>query len=221
MVLFRSMATRPDSYPTAPTAPTTSRSADPSSEIYRLRELMPASGRMVVKIVDQPGAPTTIASDFPYPWKRSRPIAINFNRWQHLSRLQRDLLFLREVCWLTGMGWFQPQWQQGAMLLGAVITAFELAQGDGLGAMAAGAVVGGAGWQFWTQSRSPEREVQADRAAIAVAERRGYETIAAAKGLLTGIEAIAQLDGNSGLSFTEQVRCQTLRGILRPLNCPP
>ena len=194
--------------------------SDHSAEIYRLRELMPASGRMTVKIVDQPAAPQTLTSDFPYPWKRSRLIAINFNRWQQLSRSQRDLLFLREVCWLTEMRWFEPQWQQGAMLLGAVIVAFELAQGDGLGAMAAGALAGGAGWQLWRQNQSPEREVTVDRAAIAVAERRGYETIAAAKGLLTGIEAIAQLDGNNSLSFTEQVRCQTLRGMLRPLNRP-
>ncbi len=172
---------------------------------------------MVIKIVDQPNAAQTIASDFPYPWQKSRPITINFGRWQKLSRSQRDLLFLREVCWLTGMRWFEPQWQQGVILLGAVITAFEFAQGDGVGAIAAGALAGSAGWQLWNQKRSPEREAEADRAAIAIAERRGYDGIAAAKGLLTGIEAIAQFDNNGGLSFTEQVRCQTLRGMVRPV----
>ncbi|MEM9771878.1 MAG: DUF3318 domain-containing protein [Cyanobacteria bacterium P01_D01_bin.73] len=189
-----------------------------SSEMYRLRALIPASGRMVVKIVDAPEAVQTIASEFPYPWQRNRAIAIDFDRWLQLPEPQRDLLFLREVCWLTGMRWFEPQWQQGVALLAAVVTTFELAQGDGVGAIAAGALAGGAGWQWWQQRRSPERQVDADRGAIAVAQRRGYDTVAAATALLAGIEAIAVLDGNSGLSFTDQVRCQNLRGILNPLN---
>ena len=173
-----------------------------------------------MKIANQPMRLETIASEFPYPWQRDRAIAIDFNRWLRLSESQRDLLFLREVCWLTGMQWFEPQWQQGVALLGAVVMAFELAQGDGIGAIAAGGLASGAGWQWWQQRRSPEREVDADRRAIAVAQRRGYDTVAAAQALLTGIEAIAALDGNSGLSFTEQVRCQILRGILNPPNRP-
>ncbi|MGD1939438.1 MAG: DUF3318 domain-containing protein [Cyanophyceae cyanobacterium] len=187
-------------------------------EIYRLRELMPTSGQMVVKIVGTSETLETIASEFPYPWQRNRAIAIDFERWLQLSEPQRDLLFLREVCWLTGMRWFEPQWQQGVALLAAAVTAFELAQGDGVGAIAAGSLGGGAGWQWWQQRRSPEQQVNADRRGIAVAQRRGYDTVAAAGALLGGIEAIAVLDGNSGLSFIDQVRCQTLRGILNPLN---
>ncbi|MEM9244646.1 MAG: DUF3318 domain-containing protein [Cyanobacteria bacterium P01_F01_bin.153] len=190
------------------------------SEINRLQELVPGSGRMVVKVVDAPEAPQTITSEFPYPWRRNRAIAIDFDRWLQLPESQRDLLFLREVCWLTRMQWFEPQWQQGVALLAAVVMTFELAQGDGVGAIAAGALAGCAGWQWWQQRRSPERQVDADRGAISVAQRRGYDTVAAATALLAGIEAIAILDGNSGLSFTDQVRCQNLRGILNPLRSP-
>ncbi|MGB5962283.1 MAG: DUF3318 domain-containing protein, partial [Coleofasciculaceae cyanobacterium] len=51
---------------------------NPDPEIRRLIELMPASGRMLTKIVSKPQQNTVIESQLPLPWSQARPICINF-----------------------------------------------------------------------------------------------------------------------------------------------
>ncbi|MCG9885795.1 MAG: DUF3318 domain-containing protein [Cyanobacteria bacterium] len=187
--------------------------ASPDSEISRLHDLMPASGRMWIRIVPQPGLGCAIASPFPYPWQRQRQLQINFDLWRRLPRPQRDLLALRQCAWVMGVRWFAPNWYQAAVALGSVTVLVELGQADALGALVAGGLTGVAGAQIWRLNRRPEREIEADQDAIAIAQRRGYGQREATEQLLAAIEAAAALAGRP-LDFEELLRCQRLRSRL-------
>lgn len=182
-------------------------------EIRRLIELMPASGRMLTKIVSKPQQNTLIESPFPKPWSQQRPIYINFDLWRRLPRPQRDLLLLRTVCWLIGVKWFKPELYQGFILAGLLGGILELAQGDAVGVVVATGLSAIAGTQIWRSTRSSQAELDADENAIKVAIRRGYTETEAAQHLLAAIEAVAQIEGRSGLNFTELIRAQNLRAI--------
>jgi hypothetical protein len=182
-------------------------------ELDRLLDLMPASGRMVCKVVRDATVRGAIATDVPYPWKRARLIRIHLDRWGTLPQEQRDLLFLRAVCWLTAIRWFKPSFNQAVVAGGLVGMMVELWQGDAIGVVAAGGLVGLAGSQIWKSQRSPQRELEADEAAITVAQRRGYGRKDAARYLLDAIAAQAKLERRSGLNYLELVRTQNLKAI--------
>lgn len=186
---------------------------EPDFEIRRLLEVMPASGRMMTKLKSKPEQSVVIDSPFPMPWMRERPIWINFDLWGRLAKPQRDLLILRTVCWLTGVRWFRPNLYQGLVAAGVVGTVVELVQSDPVGIIVAGGLTAIAGTQVWRHNRSPERELEADEAALKVAQRRGYSESEAARSLLTAIEAVAELEGRPSLNFTELLRCQNLKAI--------
>lgn len=184
------------------------------SEIRRLLDLMPASGRMLTKIVNKPQQSKVVSTDFPYPWKRgNRPIYINFDLWKLLPTGARDLLLLRTVSWLTGVQWFKADLYQGVVLLGAVDSIIELTQGDALGFLVAGGLGALAGNQIWRRNRSSQKEIDADEGALKVAQRRGYSRTEAAKNLLRAIEEVAKIEGRSSLSFSELIRAQNLRAM--------
>ncbi|MBP0001488.1 MAG: DUF3318 domain-containing protein [Cyanobacteria bacterium SID2] len=195
---------------------------NPAPEIRRLLDLMPASGRMMTKIVSQPTLPQVIDTPFPLPWKRERPIFINFEYWKDLSQAQRDLLLLRTVCWQLEIRWFKLDLYRGFALAGIFATSIEVFQGDPVGIVAAGGLTAIALNQVWRKTKSEESELAADEAAIAVAQRRGYEEVEAAKHLLSAIKAVADLEGRPGLSFTELIRGQNLRSIagVSPVGVP-
>jgi hypothetical protein len=186
---------------------------NPAPEIRRLLDLMPASGRMLTKIVSQPTLPKVIDTPFPLPWKRDRPILINFDYWRELSPPQRDLLLLRTVCWQIEIRWFKLDIYRGLGLAGVIATSVEVFQGDPVGIVAAGSLTAVALNQVWRKTKSSEWELAADEAAIAVAQRRGYSESEAARHLLSAIKAAAEIEGKPGLSFTELVRAQNLRAI--------
>jgi hypothetical protein len=186
---------------------------NPEPEIRRLIELMPASGRMLTKIVSKPQQHTVIESPFPLPWSQERPIYINFDLWRRLPKPQRDLLLLRTVTWLVSVKWFKPDLYQGVVLAGLLGGIVELAQGDAVGVVVATGLSALAGTQIWRGTRSSQSELDADETAIKVATRRGYTETEAAEHLLAGIEAVAKIEGRSGLNFTELLRSQNLRAI--------
>ena len=192
---------------------------NPEPEILRLLDLLPASARMTIKIVGRSEQPQVLSSALPLPWQRDRPIYVNFELWRRLPRPQRDLLMLRQSCWVMGVRWVEPNWYQGATLVGLASAAWQISQGDALGAVASGGLAGLAGWQIWRNNQRTERELEVDLDAIAVAVRRGYEEPEAARLLLEGIEAVAQLERRPGMEFLELLRCQRLRAIagLSPL----
>ncbi|OKH23486.1 hypothetical protein NIES593_09655 [Hydrococcus rivularis NIES-593] len=193
------------------------------SEIGRLLDMMPASGRMLTKIVSKPQQSKVIDTPFPMPWNRdNRPIYINFDLWRRLSQSQRDLLILRSVSILTGIKWFKPDVYQGIALAGLAGVAVELIQGDAVGMIVAGGLTAIAANQIWRSNRSVQRELDADEAAIKVALRRGYTEVEAAQSLLSAIEAVAELEGRPSLNFTELIRCQNLRAIAKisPVSVP-
>lgn len=195
---------------------------NPEPEIRRLIELMPASGRMLTKIVSKPQQTAVIESPFPPPWSQERPIFINFDLWRRLPKPQRDLLLLRTVSWLVGIKWFKPDLYQGVVLAGMLGGLVELVQGDAVGVVVATGLGALAATQILRSTRSTESQLDADAGAIKVATRRGYTETEAAKHLLAGIESVAQIEGRSGLNFTELIRSQNLRAIagLSPVGVP-
>lgn len=183
------------------------------AEIRRLLNVIPASSRMTVKIVSKPKQPKVIDATFPLPWTRERVISINFNFWSSLPEPQRDLLILQKVSWLTQVKWFQPQIYQGVAIAGLVAGVMESAQGDVLGVGVATGLSAMALLRIWRGNKSSELELNADLAAIAIAQRRGYSETEAAEHLLSAIEAIAGMQKNGSLDFNELIRCQNLRAI--------
>lgn len=195
---------------------------NPEPEIRRLIELMPASGRMLTKIVSRPQQNKVIESPFPMPWSQERPIFINFDLWRRLPKPQRDMLLLRTVTWLVSVKWLKPDLYQCVVLVGVLGGILELMQGDAVGVAVATGLSAIAGTQIWRSTRSSQTELDADEAAIKVAVRRGYSETEAAQNLLAAIESIADLEGRSGLNFTELIRSQNLKAIagLSPVGVP-
>ncbi|MBD0263015.1 MAG: DUF3318 domain-containing protein [Tolypothrix sp. Co-bin9] len=186
---------------------------EPNVEIRRLLDVMPASGRMTVKLVSKPEQSKVIDASFPLPWNQDRPVYINFDLWRRLKQPQRDLLLLRTITWLTGVKWFKPNIYQGVVLAGILGGFVESAQQDVVGVVAAGGLSAIALIRIWRTNTSQELELNADTAAIRIALRRGYSETEAAEHLLTAIETVAKIEGRSGLNFTELIRCQNLRAI--------
>lgn len=183
------------------------------AEIRRLLDVMPASGRMMTKIVPQSQQRLVIDSPFPLPWNQDRPIFINFDLWLRLPQPQRDLLLLRTVSWLLGIKWFKPDIYQGVVLAGLLGATVELVQGDPVGVLVAGGLSAIASSRIWRNTRSQESELNADEAAIKVAQRRGYSETEAATHLLSAIEAVRELEGRPSFNFTELIRYQNVRAI--------
>jgi hypothetical protein len=193
------------------------------TEISRLLDMMPASGRMLTKIVSKPQQSKVIDTPFPLPWNRdSRPIYINFDLWRRLSRPQRDLLILRATNILVNIKWFKPDLYQGIVLAGLAGVAVELIQADAVGIVVAGSLSAIAANQVWRSNRSVQRELDADEGAVKVALRRGYTEPEAAQHLLSALEAVAEIEGRPSLNFNELIRCQNLRAIAKvsPVNVP-
>lgn len=186
------------------------------SEIGRLLDLMPASGRMYCKIVENNQQAQIIAAKLPRPGQETRPIQINFALWEKLTQSQRDLLLLHTVSWLTSIQWFKPNLYQGLAAAGAGLTFLELLQTNAAGIITFGGLTVLAVVQIWRQNRSQDLQIAADEKAIQVAQRRGYTKTAAAQALAEAIETAAQIEGRPSLTVTELIRCQNLRAIAAP-----
>ncbi|EAZ92539.1 DUF3318 domain-containing protein [Crocosphaera chwakensis] len=184
------------------------------AEISRLLDIMPASGRMLTKIVSKPQQSKVIDAPFASPWNReSRPIYINFDLWRRLPRGQRDLLILRSTNRLINIRWFKPDVNQLIVLAGTIGLIVETGQGDAIGILIAGGLTAISARQIWRDNQSVQRELDTDEAAIKVALRRGYSEVEAAQNLLEAIENAAQLEGRSILGFTELIRTQHLKSL--------
>lgn len=195
---------------------------NPEPEIRRLRDLMPASGRMLTKIISKPQQTAVIETPFPMPWSRDRPIYINFDLWRRLPRPQRDMLLLNTVSWLLTIRWFKPDLYQGVVIAGLLGGMVELVQGDAVGVVVATGLSAIAGSQIWRSTRSCQTHLDADTDAIKVALRRGYTETEAAQHLLAAIESVADIEGRLSLNFTELIRSQNLRAIagISPVGVP-
>lgn len=184
-------------------------------EMRHLLELMPASGRMVTKIIPK-SQKKVIHTPFPYPWNwETRPLYINFELWAQLRREERDLLLLRSVCWLVQVQWFKADIYQGLTIASGGALAWELFRGDVVGVLVAGGLGAIALKQIWQGARSEARELDADTQGLKVALRRGYGQQDGAQALHQAIIRLAQLEGNRELDFVELMRCQKLQEIAR------
>jgi Protein of unknown function (DUF3318) len=194
---------------------------EPTVEIRRLLDVMPASGRMMTKIISKPEQQKVMESPFPLPWNQTRPIWINFDLWRRFSRPQRDLLLLSQVCWLMNVKWFKPDLYQGIAVAGLLAGTFQFSQGDSMGILVSGGLSAIALYQVWRTTRSNQAILDGDEAAIKVAIRRGYEESEAARYLFEAIELVSQLERRP-LDFTDLVRCQNLKAIagISPVGVP-
>ena len=184
------------------------------AEISRLFDMMPASGRMLTKIISQPQQSKVIDAPFAPPWNReSRPIYINFDLWRRLPRGQRDLLILRATSSLINIRWFKPDINQLIVLAGTIGLMVETGQGDAVGILIAAGLTAISIRQIWRDNRNIQRELDTDEAAIKVSLRRGYTEVEAAQNLLQGIENAAKIEGRSILNFTELIRSQHLKSL--------
>ncbi|MGB3136708.1 MAG: DUF3318 domain-containing protein [Nodosilinea sp.] len=184
---------------------------NPNAEIGRLRELMPATARMKTKLMLNDRQTNVIKAEFPRPWQQAHAVSINLDLWRRLAVGDRDLLFLRTVCWITLASVLKPSWYQalaGAGLAGGVI---ELVQGDAVGVVAAAGVTALAGWQILRAVSGPQVDITADDKAVQVAQRRGYDQAEAAAALIRAIETVPALEGRRVLTVNELIRCQNLR----------
>jgi len=186
---------------------------NPEPEIRRLRDLMPASGRMLTQVISKPQQTVVIDTPLPMPWSRNRPLYINFDLWRRLPRPQRDMLLLSSVSWLLNIRWFKPDLYQGVVIAGLLGGMVEFGQGDAVGVVVATGLSAIAGGQIWRRSRSCQTHLDADRDALNVALRRGYSETEAAQHLLAVIESVAEIEGRLSLNFTELIRAQNLRAI--------
>ena len=184
------------------------------AEISRLLDMMPASGRMLTKIISQPQQSKVIDAPFAPPWNReSRPIYINFDLWRRLPRGQRDLLILSATSSVINIRWFKPDINQLIVLAGTIGLMVETGQGDAVGILIAAGLTAISIRQIWRDNRNIQRELDTDEAAIKVSLRRGYTEVEAAQNLLQGIENAAKIEGRSILNFTELIRSQHLKSL--------
>ncbi len=190
-----------------------SESINPSPEIRRLLDVMPASGRMNSKIVSVASQTQVIDCGGSILRLEHRPIFLNFDLWSQLSQPQRDLLILRTVGWLKSSRWLKPELYQGGAVVGFIGTLVELMQGDAIGVVVAAGLGAIATTQIWRNTRGLPVELEADAFALKVAQRRGYSEPDAAQHLMNAIKAVGQLEGRTGLTFNELIRSQNLSAI--------
>ena len=192
-----------------------------NAEITRLKDLMPASGRMKTRIVIEDRQSTVVEAPFPRPWQRSHVITINWGLWQELPVSQRDLLFLHNVCWLMSVKLVKPELYQGVAAVGLLGTVFELFQTDAVGIVAAGGLTAIAASQVWRSNTGNQAKLDADDTAIRVAQRRGYSERDAVRHLLEAIETVPLIEGRGGMSYPELLRAQQRKSRLGTVNTPP
>ena len=184
-----------------------------NEEIARLRDLLPASWRMVTSIKSKPEQAEPVSSLQILPWQKGTQVNINFRLWRQLPEAQRDMLLLHEVSWRQQTKWLQTGAYQGiaaAAFIGGVV---EAVQGDVTG-MAIAILLGTIGInQILRKNKSSQIQIEADSEALDVAQKRGYSETEAARALLEAIPAVAKLIGRDKPEFTELIRCQNLRAI--------
>ena len=188
-------------------------SINPNTEIRRLLDVMPASGRMNSKIISNSAQTTVIECIGSLLKLENRPISINFSLWEQLPQPQRDLLILRTVGWLKSSRWLKPELYQIGAVAGLIGTLVEFAQGDAVGVVIAAGLGAISTTQIWRNSRGLQVELEADSLALKVAQRRGYSKKEAAQHLMNAIKTTAPLEGRASLTFNELIRSQNLSAI--------
>ncbi len=184
-----------------------------NEEIARLRDLLPASWRMVTSIKSKPEQAEPVSSLQILPWQKGTQVNINFRLWRQLPEAQRDMLLLHEVSWRQQTKWLQAGAYQGIATAAFVGGVVEAVQGDVTG-MAIAILLGTIGInQILRKNKSSQIQIEADREALDVAQKRGYSETEAARALLEAIPAVAKLIGRDKPEFTELIRCQNLRAI--------
>ncbi|MFS8778713.1 DUF3318 domain-containing protein [Synechococcus sp. W70.1] len=187
-------------------------------EIERLRDLLPASFRAWIKVVPHSGGERLLVSRRQAPWQPQGTIAIDFRRWQGIPQPHRDLLFLREVGWLSHRNWLQPGFYQLLALFGGITTLVELSLQHPFSALLAGGITALSVRQIWQSLNRESAPFDADEFALRRAQFRGYTRQEAAQHLAEALEQTLKLDPSDILTA---LRLQRLRTIARNLTPSP
>ena len=185
-----------------------------NSEISRLLDVMPASGRMLTKIVSKSGQLQVIETPFPFPWNRkNRLIYINFSLWCQLTEGQRDLLILRVILHLKDIYSFRFNLNRVILLFGILELFIKVLQKDALGISVFGVLIVIFIKQLWCNDRNIRKELDLDKETIKESLRRGYTKNTAAKNLLAGIENVAKLEGRAISKSKNLFRLEYLQSL--------
>ena len=184
-----------------------------NSEISRLLDVMPASGRMLTKIVSKSTQSEVIRIPFAFPWNRSkRLIYINFDLWYQLTEAQRDLLILRVGFHLQDVYSFKLNLNQFILSLGVLELFIKVLQRDTLGISIFGILIIIFTKQFWYGNQNIQKELDFDKDTIKASLKRGYRKDDAAKHLLEGIKKIAKLESHPKLE--SKIRLEYLQSFI-------
>lgn len=182
-------------------------------EIERLRDLLPATLRPVLRITVVSYGAAALIRLKPKPiWQPNGVIELDYSRWRSLPQGQRDLLFLREAGWFDSRTWLQPGLYQLIAAGGAIATVAEIAMQNPFSVVLAGGVTGLAVRQVWQNLNSDEAQYDADEFALRRAEYRGYERRAAARFLYEALEQTVQVDKTQVVNV---VRLQRLLAVAK------
>ncbi|MEB3273211.1 MAG: DUF3318 domain-containing protein [Prochlorothrix sp.] len=205
--------------PVPPSTPPPSDRATIDTELSRLLNLVPASGRHKTKLSINNQQPQVLMVPQPRPWHRQHRLTLNFTLWQQLSQPQQDLLLLRSVAWIMTVRWLKPEPYQGLIAIGMLGIGVEFLQADFVGLTTGLGLTALGGVQLWRRNHSPDRDLEADAGALRLAQRRGYPEQQAIEGLVSALDTVAHLE-HRHLSLMELVRGQTLRQRLNVPNSP-
>jgi Protein of unknown function (DUF3318) len=197
---------------------------DPTEEIIRLEDLLPASWRMQTKVIGGLERVPLISSTAPLPWNNRTKISLNLRLWSQLSRSQRDLVFLQEVAGRLLTRWVSPGIYQGLTLLALFGTVWQFTQSDLAGGSVGLLLILLSVERVKREQTGLPARLRADQESIRIAQKRGYGEKEAARSLLTGLEARELISestakGKSGSNsqnsseFEHLIRCQNLRAI--------
>lgn len=185
-----------------------------STEVRRLKDLLPASSRDRVDIIAAPDRQTdVIRGSRLLPWQRRLKIFIRPQAWQQFSPNQRSTLFLHKVGYHSPALTRPLDFYLALTALGAVSLVVEGAQRDPVGIAVSGGLTSLALWQLRRDQTNDRRLLAADAYAVDRLVLRGLPRLEAVKALGEALHIEAQLEGRSGNDLLDVLRYQNLKRL--------
>lgn len=185
-----------------------------TTEVIRLKELLPASNRDRVEIMAAPPRQNqVIRGSRLLPWQRRVKIFIRPQEWQQFTPNQRATLFLHKVGYHSPALTRPLDFYLALTALGAVSLVIEGAQRDPVGIAVAGGLTSLSLWQLRRDQSNDRRLLAADAYAVDRLVLRGLPRIQAVEALGQALHIEAQLEGRSGNELLDVLRYQNLKRL--------
>ncbi|MFQ3679837.1 MAG: DUF3318 domain-containing protein [Pseudanabaenaceae cyanobacterium] len=183
------------------------------TEARRLHGLLPQELQAWVKILPADGVrPKLITCE--EAGGDEVAILVDMPRWERLAEDQRNLLFWHEVARVQNDSIPRDGWDIAALAVGVGGAVGELWVQNGMLFLLALAVCGVAGFQLWrkgTTRKDIQNLIDADRAAVRLAVRNGYNLPAAFKSLGSALKYLAGQAGKGRQRAILEKRLEALR----------